>query len=144
MDTITSQPVTLRHSSLNRTGLPNILEKFLPKHHTSLQGMKLQIVFNKQVLLSYFLDRQSESPGLSAFFPQGLAIKKNEGILIFSHTSRLLETPASLWVALFHRYTRSRKKASLSQTDQKLLLMSHLPPFNTNQTRHCPSSCEPV
>lgn len=111
MDTITSQPVTLRHSSLNRTGLPNILEKFLPKHHTSSQGMKLQIVFDKQVLLSYFLDRQSESPGLSAFFPQGLAIKKNDGILIFSHTSRLLETPASLWVALFHRYTRSRKKS---------------------------------
>lgn len=55
MDTTTPQPVT--HSSLNRTGLPNILEKFLPKHHTSLQGMKLQIVFNKQVLLPYFLDR---------------------------------------------------------------------------------------
>lgn len=136
------QLVTLRYSSWNRTGWLNILEKFLPKYHSTLQGIKLQTVFNKKVLLSYFLGRQSKSPGLSTFFPQGQAIKKNQVILISSYTSHLLESP--WFVGGFYWCSRSRPKSITLTGVQKLLLMSHLAHCNTNQTRHCPSSCEPV
>lgn len=120
----TPQLVTLRYSSWNRTGLLNILEKFLPKYHSTLQGIKLQTVFNKKVLLSYFLGRQSKSPGLSTFFPQGQAIKKNQVILISSYTSHLLESPC--FVGGFYWSSRRRPKKHHSHKSPKA--PSHVTP----------------
>lgn len=122
MDTTPSQLVTLRYSSLNRTGLLNISEKFLPKYPSILQGIRLRIIFNKKVLLSYFLGRQSKSPGLSTLFSP---MPSNKEKPRYSHFQLYI---LSTGISLFHCELPSF--SSTEEADQKSI--THNSPKTTS------------
>lgn len=91
------------------------------------------------MLLSYFMDRQSESPSLSTFFPR----PSNKEKLKYSYFQLYISSTGNTLLH-FGLHTLSGTEEAYKNHSHDSPKTTYVTHFNLYQSRHCPPSTESV